>query len=361
MSITVASRQLEGDWPLKKLDLSRLYQSCIFRSAARTPSHDPLSRTLENDHQVQWSPGVVDSALYGVETRRLKLMVLRYGPQVTVRPNPFVGFSLVQMPLRGSMVICSGSLTRRIDVGQAAIISSHEELLLHWSKDCEQVILRVPHSMLGEAARHPAFPGPGAGSMPRIQPLDEVATIDWAMLVQSLLDSVLPDQAGSRRATAHPAWIDQVEGSLALFTLLQMQQGISPEEGEGTLLLPDPQGGGGANSSLPHWSRSRMDKVRRYAMERLYAPVALEDMARAAGVHPRTLYTDCMRQYGIGPMVWLRALRLDEARRRIQERPGTNVTDIATECGFGHLGRFSVYYRERFGELPSETAFRSRG
>lgn len=23
---------------------------------------------------------------------------------------------------------------------------------------------------------------------------------------------------------------------------------------------------------------------------------------------------------------------------------------------FGHLGRFSSYYRERFGELPSQTA-----
>jgi transcriptional regulator GlxA family with amidase domain len=31
------------------------------------------------------------------------------------------------------------------------------------------------------------------------------------------------------------------------------------------------------------------------------------------------------------------------------------VTEIATELGFTELGRFSVRYRQMFGESPSET------
>ncbi len=36
-----------------------------------------------------------------------------------------------------------------------------------------------------------------------------------------------------------------------------------------------------------------------------------------------------------------------------------SVTDVALECGFSHLGRFSTRYRALFGESPSETG-RSR-
>jgi len=40
-------------------------------------------------------------------------------------------------------------------------------------------------------------------------------------------------------------------------------------------------------------------------------------------------------------------------------RAQVNVTAIALDHGFGHLGRFSAYYRQRFGELPRETAARA--
>ncbi|MNT90898.1 HTH-type transcriptional activator RhaS [compost metagenome] len=51
----------------------------------------------------------------------------------------------------------------------------------------------------------------------------------------------------------------------------------------------------------------------------------------------------------------LRALRLDTARSRLKMDADASVTEVALSVGFGHLGRFSEYYRERFGELPRET------
>jgi len=54
-------------------------------------------------------------------------------------------------------------------------------------------------------------------------------------------------------------------------------------------------------------------------------------------------------------------VRLQVARDRLT-RPGTgsSVTDIALDCGFVHLGRFSGQYRQAYGELPSETLARAR-
>ncbi|NLZ12221.1 MAG: AraC family transcriptional regulator [Alcaligenaceae bacterium] len=57
-------------------------------------------------------------------------------------------------------------------------------------------------------------------------------------------------------------------------------------------------------------------------------------------------------------MVLLRNMRLDAVRHTLQTSPGANVTTIALDHGFGHLGRFSAYYRERFGELPRDTTTR---
>ncbi len=54
-------------------------------------------------------------------------------------------------------------------------------------------------------------------------------------------------------------------------------------------------------------------------------------------------------------MELLRNLRLDAARQRLLSERSSSVTDVALEFGFGHLGRFSAYYRSRFGELPRQT------
>ena len=35
--------------------------------------------------------------------------------------------------------------------------------------------------------------------------------------------------------------------------------------------------------------------------------------------------------------------------------PVRNVTELALDYGFLHLGRFSASYRQQFGELPSDT------
>jgi AraC-like DNA-binding protein len=40
--------------------------------------------------------------------------------------------------------------------------------------------------------------------------------------------------------------------------------------------------------------------------------------------------------------------------------PAATVTEVATECGFFHLGRFSARYRQAFGEVPSSTLARRR-
>jgi AraC family transcriptional regulator, ethanolamine operon transcriptional activator len=85
----------------------------------------------------------------------------------------------------------------------------------------------------------------------------------------------------------------------------------------------------------------------------------LRSMSAATGLSPRTLQRTFQAEFGLCPQEWLRMERLNRARKDLLRGSATaTVTQTATRWGFFHFGRFSQYYRELFGEKPSETLAR---
>jgi transcriptional regulator GlxA family with amidase domain len=83
---------------------------------------------------------------------------------------------------------------------------------------------------------------------------------------------------------------------------------------------------------------------------------SVTELADVAGVSSRTL----QRQFRVfldkAPRTTLRDVRFETARRELlQGLPDAKVTDVALRCGFPHGGRFSIEYRRRYGETPSQT------
>jgi AraC-like DNA-binding protein len=61
------------------------------------------------------------------------------------------------------------------------------------------------------------------------------------------------------------------------------------------------------------------------------------------------------------PSQYLRMIRLDAARAQLLSPSNcTTITEVAFNQGFFHQGRFSAYYRQAFGETPSQTLRRSK-
>src|SRR5262245_47283577 len=89
-------------------------------------------------------------------------------------------------------------------------------------------------------------------------------------------------------------------------------------------------------------------------------PLYLPQICSATKASERTLRLCCQEHLGMGPLKYLWLRRMHLARRAlIQQDPATaNVTQIATQYGFGHLGRFAVSYLRIFGESPSLTLHR---
>jgi AraC-like DNA-binding protein len=86
-------------------------------------------------------------------------------------------------------------------------------------------------------------------------------------------------------------------------------------------------------------------------------PLYLTEICAAIGVAERTLRAACEECLGMGPIRYLSLRRMHLVRRALlRADPSTaTVTRLATDHGFWELGRFSVAYRNLFGESPSET------
>lgn len=89
--------------------------------------------------------------------------------------------------------------------------------------------------------------------------------------------------------------------------------------------------------------------------------MTLHDLCSAAGVGTRTLEYGFRETYGLGPMAFLRCVRLHAVRRDLV-RPSVrgSVTSIAKRWGFSHMGQFGRDYRKMYGEPPSVTSRQAR-
>jgi AraC-like DNA-binding protein len=101
-------------------------------------------------------------------------------------------------------------------------------------------------------------------------------------------------------------------------------------------------------------------RAEEYLAANMRRPIAIAELASAAGVSAHRLFAAFRAHRGCSPMEFLRARRLDWSRSRLLAAPISSVTEVALSCGFEHLGRFSIAYRKRFGESPRETLNRAR-
>lgn len=84
--------------------------------------------------------------------------------------------------------------------------------------------------------------------------------------------------------------------------------------------------------------------------------VRIDDLCVAACTSLSRLERAFRETFGVSPRRYLMLRRLAAVRRELLRcEPQTSITEIATRWGFFHLGRFSLEYRQHFGERPSQT------
>ncbi|MGY6119534.1 AraC family transcriptional regulator [Paraburkholderia strydomiana] len=323
------------------VDLNALYSRCAFRSPCRVAYHEETAREFA-EHRLRWYQGGVDTVLYKARLCEIGVYLLRYGAEVEVMPRPSNDFIVVHWSLRGLVeLVCDGQRAI-LRPGQTSWMSPRRSWNMRWQAGSEQLILKIPNRLASHSGRSELGEATFSFLPSRLQP-------QWLTLIQALLTAI----ADPLESDGYNEWSAHLERLVVDFLSLGMSNPSDNARTAGHLQSRPSLRSAASNESVQ--PIERMEKV---VVSRLGSNWSLDDLADAAGVSPRVLQTLCLRERKMSPTDLLRNMRLDAARRRLQTSSVSSVTETAMEMGFAHLGRFSSYYRERFGELPSETFMR---
>jgi AraC-like DNA-binding protein len=101
-------------------------------------------------------------------------------------------------------------------------------------------------------------------------------------------------------------------------------------------------------------------RARAFINANLDQPLSIEKIANAAATSHRTLHRAFQAVLDETPYSYVQKLRLNRIRHELvtdAERVCT-ITSIANRWNISELGRFAAWYRDLFGELPSQTLAR---
>ncbi len=280
-----------------------------------------------------------------VQLGETSLNFLTYGTEVDILPGCLDSFYLVQIPLAGSASISCGAQRMLSTPATAAILNPHEPTRMRWSQDNHQLLLHVPRAALERRlAEHLGEPGAQTLAFELALPQDGGLTRAWCRMVIDLAANI--DASGTEWLRYRPT-IGALEDCL-LRGLLQLHR----HNYSARLAAP-------VDAGQPRHVRRAMDYIHAHLGDAL----TVGDIARAACVSVRALEEGFRRHCASSPLAYLRDARLDGVRRALLDGGPErgSVTEIAHRHGFFHLGRFSAYYKARFGESPSQSARRAPG
>ena len=97
--------------------------------------------------------------------------------------------------------------------------------------------------------------------------------------------------------------------------------------------------------------------IRNQIYRHMDCKVNITDIAQKYNISQRSLQLSFKSLFGFTPKLFLRRLKLNHVHNELKNshHQDVTVTNIAYRWGFLHMGRFSTYYKELFGENPSKT------
>jgi AraC family ethanolamine operon transcriptional activator len=100
-----------------------------------------------------------------------------------------------------------------------------------------------------------------------------------------------------------------------------------------------------------------VERGRRYIHANLGGALRIASVCEAAGIRSRTLEYGFQELFGVSPVSYIKALRLNHVRRVLSSSSSARrtITSIALDSGFWHLSQFAADYQKFFGESPSIT------
>jgi AraC-like DNA-binding protein len=260
---------------------------------------------------------------------------LRYGSRVSMTAPEMGDFYLFQFTLSGRCEVMHGSDGVHVESRMSYAVDPCRPLSKTWTDDCEQLILKVDCDRLDRFAMHETAVEAAGRLTFEFRPVGFTHTVDALVAMLRGLRDESPGQ-GLMHWRVRPHF-DRTVMSLLLASY---PHNLGAEFDRA------------ARPCAPFYVRRAEEYIRAQARE----PVTMEDLIAASGVSARSLFNGFRTYRATTPMAYLKAMRLDLARRELcdADPAQTTVTEVAMSCGFTHMGKFARDFRIKFGKSPSQ-------
>ena len=268
----------------------------------------------------------------------LHISTLRYGTEVELGLETGGEHLLITTQISGQTLLRSRGAETSGGPGFTIVHSSPGAVTKRFSADSCRVNLRISRQRLDDAWVRLTGEDPGSPIVFDALVEDKAVVQRW----QSTLGLLLHYAAADHVLAARQAEV--LADSALLSLLLEF-----PHSAQKVL----------ARKAPPKAATGRLSRALELMRTSIDEPLTLTAIASECGVSVRTLTQLFRVAQGVSPMRYLQELRLTRAREQLRRGSSeTTVTAAALSCGFTGLGRFSALYRQRFGELPSQTLAR---
>ncbi|GAA3669033.1 AraC family transcriptional regulator [Arthrobacter ginkgonis] len=321
----------------------------LARSTSPRAIRDAVDGLTGEHHQLLLHQGTrLDGAVHGLQLGPLGIVHVAYGAGLTVDSPPSGRRVVVVIPL-GPMFVESCE-NRWVASTPFALSSRHRTQMA--PDPVRGALVAATDAGIIEAQLESRLGGPlrSPVSLSSERPLQLAApalvSAAWLEACRTLEDRQLLEDGIFRQA-------------LVASLLANMTLGLAPH-------LTAALSGAGQGPGERAVARSGPDYVRaarRIMEQRCAEELTVEAVAAAVGISPRQLHAAFAEFLDTTPSQLLREIRLERARALLQDPSGAHrltVAAAATGSGFSHLGRFSAYYLQRYGEAPSATLARAK-
>jgi AraC-like DNA-binding protein len=259
---------------------------------------------------------------------------LGYGANVRAETAPFSSYLLLSQVRRGRYRIKSSEGQRLLDIGDTVALDPYTAYSMEFLEDCELIQMRI-----GQNAWNRALSDLLGCDDPRyfrfsIAKRPEASYHDRCCALLNLVSSeVIPHN-----------WTEQ--SPLLRSQVIRLCV---------SAILDNPMRSPASHIDGRVVSRN-VRRALNYFEENCKEDISIVEVAKAAKVSTRSLQDAFQKELGITPMAALREMRMKQAYADLKRLSphDTTVTEVALRWGFANLGRFSVEFRRRFDQHPSE-------
>lgn len=281
------------------------------------------------------STGDLQASINHRKFASLDLCRLSYGGKAQITSPALNTLYHLQILLKGQCLSrCRGNDHHYVP-GEWLLINPDDPVDLTYSADCEKFILKLPVNLLEQACLEQRWQLP-EGGIRFNRARHATGELEGFIGLLGLMCEEAESSNSLLQVQEHYA---RIVASKLLSLLGNNVQRVEPAQ-------------------QPH----SFEQLAAYIDAHLEQDISVIQLKTVARVSERSLYSLFERYAGMSPKGYVRHRKLEKIHAALQDPASTvrNVTEIALDYGFVHLGRFAESYRQQFGELPSTTFKRHR-